>query len=484
MAMSKRGIISLLAGLLSLALSAQERILSEGQSLLFLPEGNRSSAEAGLRLRQEDDALYPAEGKGLIQGEFRARARHRLDSLRRVEGNVSYERGVKRAVCWNASSDWGLLAPYVTVDTAGGDLQKEQYRFYARYAARTGRFFYGMAAAYRALQEYRNVDPRPRNIVADLQVHADGGLLTPGYALSLEAGYRRYNQQNDIEFRDPLGNNTTVIHDLGFGRWSERFSGARSSVSVRFKGHGLSALARWEPRNGQGWTAASQYGILLIDRHLPEQNETPVSRLVRQEARLSGGWKGPDRFLRGDLSFRIKEGTEYIVDQTSAFGTLGGLPLYRETALDASLTGFRQWTRADAAWFLEPELRFLSLRSESLYPGAGLSFRRAMARLSGETAFRRGNWSFRLGGALGGAFILGRSLDLPETGWGGEKYRSCLAHFAGRLSGHAFQAGLRGTVSRPAGKDLRLFFRPEGTFTGFLDGHWRLSAYGAFGIEF
>ncbi|MBR1489748.1 MAG: hypothetical protein IJ611_03470 [Bacteroidales bacterium] len=482
--MKKRLILSLFLALAAPGLSAQDRARAEGQSLLFFPEGDVTAAEAGLRLRSEDDALLPAEGKGLMQGEFRARARHRLDSLQRVEGRVSYERGVKRSVNWNSTSDWRLLAPYVTVDTAGGNLQREQYRFYARYAARKGRILYGAAADYRALQEFRAVDPRPRNIVADLQVHADGGLLAGSHALSLEAGYRRYSQHNDIEFRDPLGNNTSVIHDLGFGRFSERFSGARSSVSVRFKGNGFSAQARWEPVRGTGSFGRAGYSLIRVDRHLPEQNETPVSRLLRQELSLSGGVKGIDRFLRADLTLRLKQGTEFIVDQTSAFGTLGRLPIYREPSLEASLTGFREWVHDGTAWSLEPRVGYSALRARSLYPGAGLGYGRASASVSGSTAFRRGDWAFRLDGTLGGALSLGHGLELPASAWGGERYLSALEHLAGRISDHAVQAGFRGVIAHPVGKDLRLYFRPEATFTWFLQRHWRLVAYGAIGIEF
>lgn len=474
----------MLLALTAFGLSAQERARSEGQSLLFLPEGNVTAAEAGLRLRSEDDALLPAEGKGLVQGEFRARARHRLDSLQRVEGRVSYERGVKRAVNWNTTSDWMLLAPYATVDTAGGDLQREQYRFYARYAVRKGRLLFGAAADYRALQEYRAVDPRPRNVVADLQVRAVGGLLVGAHALSLEAGYRRYSQHNDIEFRSQLGNNTSVIHDLGFGRFSERFSGARGSVSVRFKGHGGTALARWEPVRGTGSFGRAEYRLLQVDRHLPAQNETPISRLLRQELTLSGGLKGTGRFLRADVTLRFKQGTEFIVDQTSAFATIGGLPLYREPSLEASLTGFREWIRGGTTWSLEPRAGFHTLRAESLYPGAGLHYSRITAGVSGGTAFRRGGWSFRLDGSLDGALTVERGLDLPASAWGGALYRETLEHLAGRLSDHAVRVGLRGVFTHPAGRELRLYFRPEATFTWFLQGHWRLAAYGAFGLEF
>ena len=330
-------ILALLTGV-TLPLAGQVR--SEGQTLLFQPEENRTRTQVGFRMREEDDACLPAEGKGLLQGEFRAHSRHSLDSIHRVEGHASYERGVKRAVNWNTSSDWDLLAPYITLDTVGGDLQKEQYRFAARFASRPGRFFYSLWADYRALHEYRNVDPRPRNITADLQVSAQGGLQMGAYALSLEAGYRRYHQSEDVEFMDPRGNNTSVLHYLGFGRYSTRFSGAKKNTAVRFNGNGFTARLVLEPVNGLGWIGGASYAWLQVARHLPGNNETPITQLLNQEFALWGGHKWSQAYLRADAQLRLRTGTENIVDQTSAFNVLAGLPMLQALSWKASVSGF------------------------------------------------------------------------------------------------------------------------------------------------
>jgi hypothetical protein len=58
-------ILALLTGV-TLPLAGQVR--SEGQTLLFQPEENRTQMQAGFRMREEDDACLPAEGKASCKG--------------------------------------------------------------------------------------------------------------------------------------------------------------------------------------------------------------------------------------------------------------------------------------------------------------------------------------------------------------------------------------------------------------------------------
>ena len=466
----------------TLPLAGQVR--SEGQTLLFQPEENRTQMQVGFRMREEDDAYLPAEGKGLLQGEFRAHSRHSLDSIHRVEGHASYERGVKRAVNWNTSSDWDLLAPYITLDTVGGDLQKEQYRFAARFASRPGRFFYSLWADYRALHEYRNVDPRPRNITADLQVSAQGGLQMGAYALSLEAGYRRYHQSEDVEFMDPRGNNTSVLHYLGFGRYSTRFSGAKKNTAVRFNGNGFTARLVLEPVNGLGWMGGASYTWLQVVRHLPGNNETPITQLLNQELSLYGGHKWAQAYLRADAQLRLKAGTENIVDQTSAFNVLAGLPMLQALSWKASISGFRSWEGERATWTLQPRLSYTGSSWQNRQPEAGMTFHYAQAVAMGSAAFRAGEWRFRVAGEAGVRLCVTsrRNLDaLPMD----SRFQAYFDHLYGRWSDHTVHGGVRATIGRKVGKTLFLYIRPEVAYGHTLkEGHHRWDGLFAIGLDF
>lgn len=480
--MKKLGLILVLLTGLVLPLSGQVR--SEGQTLLFQPIVNRTQVQVGFRMREEDDASLPAEGKGLLQGEVRAHSRHSLDSIHRVEGHVSYERGVKRAVNWNTSSDWDLLAPYITLDTVGGDLQKEQYRFAARFASRPGRFFYSLWADYRALHEYRDVDPRPRNITADLQVSALGGLQMGAYALSLEAGYRRYHQREDIEFMNPKGKNTSVLHYLGFGRYFTRFSGAQKNTAVRFNGNGFNARLVLEPVSGLGWIGGASYAWLQVVRHLPGNNETPVSRLLNQEIDLYGGHKWSEAYIRVDTRLRLKNGTEHIVDQTSAFNVLSGIQMLQVLEWKASVSGFRSWAGERATWTLLPRLSYTGASWQNRQPGAGQAFHYAQASATGSAVFLAGTWKFRVEGEAGVRLCVAGSRSLEDLSLDG-RFQAYFDHLYGRWTDHTVHGGLKALVGRKVAKDLFLYARPEVAYGHALkEGHHRWNGLVAIGLEF
>jgi len=473
-------VIALLLLLLS---PVPARAQEDTRSLLFSPGGNYTRAQAGYRFVTEDEAFLPAEGKGLSQGEFLARARHWLDSLHRAEGAVSYERGVKRAVNWNTSSDWELLAPYVTIDTVGGDLQKEQYKFYARYAGRKNSFLYSGALRYRALHEYRAVDPRPRNVTADLEASVQAGLVLGGNALTLEVAYRKYHQNDDVSFQGARGYNTAIIHYLGLGSDYARFTGSSASTGVRFRGDGFSALLRLEPAGRQGWTAGLSYTYLDIVRQIKGQNEAPITSLLRQELKACGGYLWPKAMVQGQVAYKLNQGTENVLDQTGAFLPLAGLTLYREPSLEARLQARFLKEAVSGLWSLSPAIGYVHTRGGRLSPSRSLSLDYGTAALKGTFERRKGSWDFTAEASLGAHVTFSSALEMPlETL--DAKFRDYYTHLYGRFSDTAFSGTALCTVGWKVRKDLRLYLQPRAGYTYYCTKHYRLEALASLGIEF
>lgn len=473
--MGKRAVIAFLLMSAVTGLRAQEAALSEGQSLLLVPERSYTRAGIGFHTRLEDDALVLPEGKSAAQGNFVANSMQCLDSLHRVEGRVAYENGIKKGVRYNSSSDWELLNPYYTLDTLGGDIQREQYSFSAHYAAQARNFFYGLAVDYRTLQEYSTADPRPRNICSDLGASASAGLISGKYAISVEAALRKYHQSNSVIFFDPRGSNTPIIHYYGFGRYSTRFSGAGNSTSVRFKGFGYSASILFEPRSGIGWIAGSAYKRLSVVRHLPANNETPISELVKQELSLYAGKKWSDAYVRADLAYRIKQGFENITDQSSAFNSIGSLLLYREPVYTGIISAYWHKRTASADWELFPQAGVLLAKAENLYPGAQTSINQCGAKFSGQVSFPVKNWGIKLQSALGAGIPFGCELG---------SQRDYLHHMYERLNDTVIHGAAGITVSRPIRKDMRLYLQAECALNYYLSRHSRFVANSTLGIEF
>ena len=386
----------------------------EAQTLLYNAAPSFTQVDAGYLLRAEDQAFLPQEGRGLGEFFVKADARHRLNRNTAVSGGASYRRGVRRGVFMNTSSDWELLYPYHTADTVGGNLQKEQYSFNGAYVHRMGRWFVGGALDFRALHEYRSVDPRPRNITSDLNGSLTAGLETGGHALSARLLIGKYHQSQDIEFMDPRGHNTSILHMTGLGQHYGRFSGSGSSTDARFRGLTAGAAFCLEPLSGGGAFARAGYTLHRYIRHIKNQNEAPMSRLYVHEVTASGGWKNGRTLYRGTVLYEYRRGLEGVLDVKGAYQSLTDLPLYGQHRLSARADAVLNFPGASALWSLRPRLGAETLQNANLNPYRALSLTAADAGVSACRLSHSGKWVFLLEGALDGHFTLARRLSLPS----------------------------------------------------------------------
>ena len=445
------------------------------QTLLYKGTPSYTEASAGYRLRSEDDAFVPQEGRGLGVFFFQADAAHRLDARSAVEGGAGYERGVKRGVRMNTSSDWDLLYPYHTADTVGGDLQKEQYSFHGAYYHSFGSVFLGGGIRFRALHEFRAQDPRPRNIVSDLQGKISVGTESGPSVFSLDLLAGKYHQSQDIEFLDPRGHNTSILHMAGLGQHYGRFAGSASSMDARFRGLEAGAVLRMEPRQGTGWFSSLGYDAHRYVRHIKNQNEAPLSRLWVQEVRLEGGFKAADALYKGSVVYESRRGKEAVLDVKGAYLSLLDLPLYDQNSLKASLSALRSWEGAEAVWTLCPEAGFSYLQSTGLNPERSLSLSAAEVSLGGNRLSRKGDWVYRLQAGLDGRFMLGKTLSLPE----GKTDKTLYDHYLSmtdRWGAHAGRLTLGAFIQRELSERVSLFGNGEAGGTLYSDGHYALAA--------
>ena len=146
--------------------------------------------------------------------------------------------GVKRNVVWNETSDYDWVYPYVLGDSVGGDLRCEEYYFAGGYAREYGRVTWGGTLDYRAAVEFRNIDPRPKNVVGELNASLGISLRTKThYGIGMSAFATKYKQSNEIKFYSELGQ-SKVYHFTGMGMDYARFSGNNNSAYYKGKSFG------------------------------------------------------------------------------------------------------------------------------------------------------------------------------------------------------------------------------------------------------
>lgn len=331
-------------------------------SVLHVPWLEGSEVLAGYEYRKDNNSALTENGTGLSLGRFEAASLLRIGKGA-VEGGVSYQKGSKKKVLWNTSSDYDLLYPYIMADTVGGNLDTEQYRFYGRYAGDIGNGWeYGVAGSYRALHEFRQTDPRPRNITSDISMSASiGRHILKGYSIALRASYRRYHQLQAVAFVNPAGANTAEFHMTGLGTTYARFTGTGTFTDVRYRGNGFSVSAQLLPHRREGLSATIMYESFTSSRHLVNQNEVPYTELTSQELKGVLAYISQLRHVRYgaklEAGYGLRQGSEAIVPSVISSGVenIPTLTLYRNRLPYAHLRGILEWNDGSGkVWSIEP----------------------------------------------------------------------------------------------------------------------------------
>lgn len=340
---------------------------------LLSPLYNYSSAAVSFDLRNESKALLPENGDGLRQGSFDARTFRRLKANSAVKGSVSYRRAVKSNVLLNETADYELLRPYVLIDTVGGNLQHEQYSFDGAWMRHGERFVYSIGGSYKAVHEYRRVDPRPRDISSDFRVDASFGLLLPGGSVSAFGAYRKYHQSQNVSFMSTVGANTALFHATGLGNDYYRFRSTGVFAGTRYAGRGFDAglVGRTSSGRLQGGV---DYGNIGVTRHLSNQNEAPLSLLRIGTLRGFVSYMLlPSFAVEADASYQKRTGVENVIDCAASgiYQSLMSMHLYTQHEVDASLRGVVVWK---SGWRVIPVLGYHLSSEAYLYPSSEISF--------------------------------------------------------------------------------------------------------------
>ncbi|MCR4864417.1 MAG: hypothetical protein K5850_04565 [Bacteroidales bacterium] len=347
----------------------------------FSPYDSYTSASVSWERRGEDAPLLPEEGSAAGEGRIDIETLVRLDADSGVRGSVSYRNGIKKDVMWNSSSDYDIVRPYAVADSVGGDVRLEEYSFSGGYASRRGRLHYGVEGGYRALHEYRMVDPRPRNIVSDLYVRAGSGYgISDRYSLELSASYRRYSQSQNISFYNQKGSNSSVFHLTGLGNHFKRFEGGTSAyTSTRYAGNGVELAANLMPSDVKGWRAGMYYNYFDIVHHLPNQNEAPYTELYTRTA--GGEVSYVSRLGRMDYALGLhavyenRSGVESVIDNGSAgrFLELMRFAMYSSDVLRGGFDAVGELASDSRKWTIEASADYVYLNTGYLYPVRSLN---------------------------------------------------------------------------------------------------------------
>ncbi|HBN01457.1 MAG TPA: hypothetical protein DD383_02335 [Rikenellaceae bacterium] len=370
---------------------------------LLTPYYSYSSAAASFDLREEGSGAYiPEEGNALRQGRFDAESFLRLKGNSAVSGRVGYRRAVKQDVALNETSDYELLRPYVLIDTVGGNLQHEQYSFQGAWMQRSDKLVYSVYGGYKAVHEYRSVDPRPRNISSDFKADASLGYVFPKGSVISYAGYRKYHQRQDVTFMSNTGANTTLFHSTGLGADYYRFRSTGVFAATRYEGHGLEAGIVGSGASGKLHCGLS-YGLLGVTRHLSNQNDAPLSTLETESINSFVSYRVSNSFaVEAKMDYEKRTGCENVIDCAASgiYDDILSLDMYSQGLVNASALGVFRVKKRYGIWYLMPSVRWRQSSEEYRYPSSWMKYSVLAGRFSGGFSAIRGSWLYDLTGGF------------------------------------------------------------------------------------
>jgi hypothetical protein len=422
-----------LPGIASDSIPIQRRIVAEQTVLrqfFFLPclnpalrrfqsEYRLTEIKAESESGREKEAIVVQEGDGRQIYGIDVRSYIPLPNSS-LWGNASYHNGVRRRLRMNETSDAGLLYPYLTGDTIGGDMQSEIYSFSGGYAGENRQFVWGISAGFRATQEYRAVDPRPGNIASQLDLTL-GSALRAGnnYLAGLALHLQKYKQNNEIAFYNELGD-VKVYHYTGLATDYARFRTKADKSYYNGKAAGVSVYLF--PQRSTGWIATAKYNYFNFEKVISSLNELNMLEMAEHAFEAEAGYRtSGDRqsaaFKLNAYSIR-RRGTENIFGDESSnnYPWMAAIMPYRrtQTGLEAAAL-YELTTAAGIQWSLQPVAGYETEEERYLFPAREAGWKKATLAIRCSFSKTQGKFFFRTNAAIKQHCPLLHTLSLTDT---------------------------------------------------------------------
>lgn len=220
---------------------------------------------------EEAKAVMEQTGDGYRGLSIGASSYSRLGDRSVVWGEADFLTGSRRNVRWTDCIDYHRVAPYVLGDEMGGNLSIRRYTFSGGYSRSYAGWTLGAEGAYRAEIAYRNVDPRVKTVVSDLDLNFGATFRpTSGNIFGLNCGLNVYNQSCDLDFYNPanLINTYTLT---GLGTFYRRFMG-NTNKNSGYKSLGYKFSLQWLPVESDGWRIDGAWRHYRMEQQLRSFN--------------------------------------------------------------------------------------------------------------------------------------------------------------------------------------------------------------------
>ena len=315
------------------------------------------------RLRDEKQPLITQAGDRESELAFDAQTymKHRTSTL---WGRAFYHNGRQHGIRWNETSEPGVVYPYLLADSVvTAPMKVERYHFSGGYADRRGRWAWGADIGYTAGLYYRNVDPRPKNVTADLSLHAGVGLCVgKRYLAGAGVGFKKYKQTNNVAFYSEMGNEK-IFHLTGLTNDYGRFAG--TAYNTYYKGYRWNGTLSLLPTDRRGFGATVDLARFAFDNVLTTVNKLPMASVTDNSIGAEMTWHADDWGLRAALTAARRVGTENIFGDPAAavYIQIGEIDMFHQNRFSTSLEGVWRHNSARAVMELHPAVVYNHLNT-------------------------------------------------------------------------------------------------------------------------
>lgn len=382
--------------------------------------GNPSTQiEAGGRISDMNKPLIIQEGDGDKVVFVDVHTFYNKDNYS-FWGGAAYENGVKQNIRYNETSDFALLYPYVMGDTIGGDLNYESYRFAGGFAKDYGEWRLGAEADFNAVQAYRGVDPRPRNISTTLNASLGANInVSENYSLGLSLHGKKYKQTNELSFYSELGK-PNVYHYTGLDTDYARFRG--NNESTFYNGYLFGTTVSVLPLHRIGSLAATlHYSRFSFEKIIKTLNRLPMAKAndhnIQAEVAYNGVYDWGRWAVKADALWASRRGTENIFGDpvNNNYTQIAANDLYEHTIKRANLSFFWNGGWGVLPYSISPSVGYSDLEMKYINPAKHLGYEHLTAALSVLSEKKYGQYLFSLSMKLEQAWGLDSEIDLGSV---------------------------------------------------------------------
>jgi hypothetical protein len=234
-----------------------ETTYSNPAAALWRPVRDRMTVEATWQQRNAPNYHLIREGKRAHSFELSAEGIQR-DARSAFWGSASYRNHKRIGTHWTDVTDLHRIGPYQVTDSIGGNVSGEEYLLSGGFSLTAGQYIWSMEAGYRAGNDYRKRDPRPKTTISEPYLRIGAALPAGDYRLGVTLSASLYQQRLHVTTVEP-NRSDTYFAMKGFGMYDRLQSGYGSNFNWLYEGnnYGLSLFAL--PETGNGWIGSAAF---------------------------------------------------------------------------------------------------------------------------------------------------------------------------------------------------------------------------------